>query len=166
MLIELYTTHYLTPDQYKDCNFFDQIDILDSYKFYSSGINGLFELRIIITKRKGDPHQHRYNLGFGKWDSANLDIDDLFKTKNGDVDKILATVASKAVDFLKKFPKAEIGAKGSTDARTRLYQKSIAKNFEFIPSSLRIDGIIIKDNYGWREFEKGKNYDAFLLSAK
>ena len=54
-------------------------------------------------------------------------------------------------------------AKGSTDARTRLYQMGIAANLEEIQSLLTVYGFT---NNTWSEFEKNINYDAFLVIRK
>lgn len=166
MLVKKYTTDQVSPDQYKGAQFYESHDIFDSHKFMSTGQNGSFELHILIFKEKGADKNEAYELGFGKWDSASKELDDLFETNNKDVDQILATVAEKALEFLKRYQNAQIFATGSTAGRTRLYQRQIARNLDIIPPSLRIQGGSIKSNPGWSDFQKGINYDAFLLSAK
>ncbi|GLU53481.1 DUF6934 family protein [Dyadobacter frigoris] len=166
MHIERYITDHLDPDSYIECSFFDIVDVLDSHKFYSSGSNGIFELRSILTRLKTTTNRHRLNLGFEVWNSSALDIDDLFETRNGDADEILATVAWKALEFLLMNPETEIFTSGSTSARTRLYQIGIARNMDYLPENLRIEGIELQKKSGWVEFQKGINYDAFLLSVK
>lgn len=166
MLVKKYKTDQVSPDQYKEAEFNHDHDIFDSHKFISSGDSGSFELHILIFKEKGAKKSDAYELGFGKWDSKSNTLDDLFETNNNDVDQILATVAEKALEFLLNHPNARIFATGSTPGRTRLYQRQIAKNLDIIPPSLRVQGVSVKDNSGWSDFQKGINYDAFLLSAK
>ncbi len=102
MHINRYITDQLDPDSYKTCSFYSIVDIVDSYKFHSSGNNGNFEMRIILTRLKNTSYKNRLNLGFGVWNSASLDIDDLFETRNGDADEILATVHGKRLNFFYK----------------------------------------------------------------
>lgn len=166
MHVNRYITDQLDPDSYKTCSFYSIVDIVDSYKFHSSGNNGNFEMRIILTRLKHTSYKNRLNLGFGVWNSASLDIDDLFETRNGDADEILATVAWKALEFLLQNPDSEIFASGSALARTRLYQIGISKNINSLPENLRIEGIELQKEFGWVEFQKGINYDAFLLCVK
>ncbi|GLU56389.1 hypothetical protein Dfri01_58500 [Dyadobacter frigoris] len=166
MIVKKYNTDQVHPDQYKGADFYEDHDIFDSHKFISTGNSGTFELRTLIFKEKGADKNDAYELGFGKWNPETKKLDDLFETNNEDVDEILATVAGKALEFLKKHPQARIFATGSTPGRTRLYQRQIGKNLDNIPDSLRIQGVSIKTKLGWSDFQKGINYDAFLLSAK
>ncbi len=166
MSVKKYNTDQVNPDQYKGADFYDHYNIFASDKFISTGESGTFELHIVIFQKKGSRRRNLYELGFGKWNPDTKEIDDLFETKNGDVDEILATVAVKALEFLQNHPSAAIYAVGSTETRTRLYQRQIAKNLDIIPESLRIQGVSVKNNLGWSDFEKGINYDEFLLTAK
>ena len=64
-------------------------------------------------------------------------------------------------DFLKNQPNAAVFAKGSTLSRTRLYQINILAYYEeIIKKSLNIYGYA---NEEWKEFEKGINFEAFIL---
>ncbi|MCX6219007.1 hypothetical protein [Spirosoma sp.] len=62
-----------------------------------------------------------YNLGFGDFDSDTMQVNDLADSRNGDKDKVLATVARATLDFLSTYPLATVYATGSTDSRTRQY---------------------------------------------
>jgi len=159
-----YKIHSVGLEEYKD--YLNYVDILDSCKFYSSGKSGDFELRMLITREKGGSGFKDLNLGFGVWNEEIRDIDDGIETKNGDMQQILATVANRALEFLSRYPEAEIFAKGSTPSRTRLYQMEIAKIIDEVPDGLRIEGLVSNDDIGFVNFQKGINFDAFLLSAK
>jgi hypothetical protein len=54
-------------------------------------------------------------------------------------------------------------AKGSTPARTRLYQMGIAGNFSEINAFLHVYGFL--DGH-WSKFEKNINYEAFFVLRK
>lgn len=164
MKVPQYKIHSVGLEEYKD--YLNYVDILDSCKFYSSGKSGDFELRMLITREKGSLDVKDLNLGFGVWNNDTKDIDDEIETKNGDMQQILATVANRALEFLSRYPEAEIFAKGSTASRTRLYQMEIAKIIDEVPDGLRIEGLVSNDDIGFINFQKGINFDAFLLSAK
>ncbi|CAG5072519.1 hypothetical protein DYBT9623_04180 [Dyadobacter sp. CECT 9623] len=142
------------------------VDILDLRKFYSQGRNGKFELRIIVTRSKGNWDLDLFNIGFGVWDETLQIIDDSVQTKNDDMPKILGTLADYALSFLKKYPAAGLYAEGSTISRTRLYQREIAKVLSYVPPDLCIYGLVKQDEVGFIEFKRGTNFDAFLLSRR
>lgn len=116
----------------------------------------LFKKRIIIE-------DGLFNLAFGDWNEDLNKLDDSIRSNNGDRDKILATVASTAIDFTDRFPEAEIFTEGSTPARTRLYQMGISNNLEEISEDFEIQGYIYQE---WSRFRKGVNYEAFLIKRK
>jgi len=72
-------------------------------------------------------------------------------------------VASAVIEFIKYYPDAIIFAKGSTPARTRLYQIGIFTNWQEISLLLDIEGFI--EGY-WLPIEKHRNYHAFLVRVK
>lgn len=77
---------------------------------------------------------------------------------------MLATVADTVVDFLTNHPHAAIFAQGSTAARTRLYQMNILLYWEEINKASYIIHGYLKGN--WQVFEKGINFDAFIIRKK
>lgn len=147
----------------------------DSYRFYSEGPNGKFELRIVFSPLVQD----FYNLGFGVYNALTDDIDDKIQTRNGDMDTILATVAQTAIEFLAERRSAYLLASGSTGIRTRKYQMGIGQYLQELTQSHSVRGFIAdRDAAGntigqwpswdgeWFEFRNGINYDAFLLYLK
>ncbi len=91
-----------------------------------------------------------YNLGFGDYDPVTNAVSDTIKSNNGDRDKVLATVAATATDFLNWHPKASILATGSTDARTRTYQIGISRFYDEITPEHDVFGL---RNDNWEVFE-------------
>ena len=104
-----------------------------------------------------------FNLGFGDWNEELQQIDDSKRTNNRDRNKVLTTVAFTALDFTHKFPKAKIFVEGSTLARTRLYQMGIAYNLLEITDKFDIQGFRGEQ---WEPFQRGRNYNAFLITRK
>lgn len=104
-----------------------------------------------------------YNLGFGDKNERTSDADDHVITNNGDSQKVLATVATTVYAFLDKHPKAWIYATGSNNIRTRLYRIGITNNLAEITRDFEVFGLA---NNAWYPFEKGVEYEAFLLKKK
>lgn len=132
------------------------------YEFYSEGPRGRIRKLIQFHLLQEQPDVI-YNLGFGDWVEEISDVDDLAVSNNNDRKKILATVAQAVVAFTENHKSAFIVAKGSTPARTRLYQMGISEFYDEIAPLFYVSGRI---NNHWLAFEKGKNYDAFLIKRK
>lgn len=151
------------------------------YSFYSTGYSRVVELRMRITPM--DATARLYNIGFGVWDPWRKDINDKANIRNGDTDRILATVGQKALEFLRQNPQANIAATGSIlpgemALRTSKYQMGISKYYIELSRFCNIygfkaekwDGVIVGEwpdwDGAWVPFERGTNYDAFLLNLK
>jgi hypothetical protein len=129
------------------------------YEFLSVGIKGAIKKAVnYIEVAPGI-----YNLGFGDLNEATHEIKDTTRSNNGDRDKVLATVASTVIDFMKQYPDAIIYAAGETPVKTRLYQMGINSNWHEINQLFTIKGYA---KGVWEPFTQKKNYDAFTLTAK
>jgi len=91
------------------------------------------------------------------------DIDDMIVTDNGDSEKVLATVVAAIYAFCDKFPEAWIYATGSTTARTRLYRIGINKYYDVVENDFEIFG---QTQNEWERYQKGKDYEAFVIQRK
>lgn len=132
------------------------------FEFSSEGPNGKIKkvVRYSLQNANGITY---FNLGFGDLNKVTGTIDDLAISDNKDRDKILATVAATVLEFTGHFPSAMVYAKGSTLARTRLYQMGIVANWEQIDDLLEIYGFA---KGKWEKFTKNVNYEAFLVLRK
>jgi len=131
------------------------------YEFFSEGPKGRIR-KLIVYKYLGTLEGHAYyNLGFGDYDPVLKKINDLTVSNNLDRDKVLATVAATATDFTMHYPGCRIVVKGSTAARTRLYQMQIAANYEMISEMFDIQGQTA--DLEWVPFTGGKNYRGFIF---
>lgn len=146
-----------------------------SYRFFSEGTRGRFKMHVHFARVRGNT----YNLGFGVVDDESEWIDDLFEVRNGDSQKILATVASVTLSFLEAHPERRIFATGSTIPRTRLYQMGINRVLPALTGytvtgcltgdmqSVGPDGpsVLLQDRLSmkWQPFEKGVMYNAFMI---
>jgi hypothetical protein len=137
-------------------------ETLLEYEFFSDGPNGKIRKLIVFT-----PHNiggvTYFNLGFGDYIENTGKVNDLAVSDNKDTEKVLATVAATVMEFIISFPDMIVYARGSTRARTRLYQMGIAANWNEIQSLLDVLGFI---NGQWYPFEKNVNYEAFIVFKK
>ena len=129
------------------------------YLFFSEGHQGRIAKGIIYSEIE----KNLFNLGFGDWNEELQELDDSNRSNNGDRDKVLATVASTTLDFIRQFPEARIYAEGSTPARTRLYQMGIGDNLLEINEKFEVEARL---NSRWEHFQRGRNYEAFLIRRK
>jgi hypothetical protein len=124
-----------------------------------------------------------YNLSFGLWNPSASILDDKAEVRNGDMDRILATVGHQAITFLDQNPDASITAAGSILSgkpaiRTRKYQMGINSNYEMLSERHHVYGFVAEKLNGefvgqwprwkgrWEAFDRRTNYDAFLLNLK
>lgn len=122
----------------------------DRYEFLSAGRNGVIK-KIVSYQQIAF---NLYNLAFGDWTEAQQRADDSVRTNNLDTDKVITTVAATVIDFRKLHPNSFIFVKGSSAARTRLYQIGICKHWHIISLEFAVEGLYKGQ---WAPFEKGKN---------
>jgi hypothetical protein len=135
-----------------------------TFEFLSSGPNGTIKKVVLYQEIESDV----YNLAMGDWNEQNQRIDDNTRSNNEDRDKVLATVASTVIEFIRHHPNATVFAKGNTPAKTRLYQIGIAANFREITEVIKVQGFFTDthSNGAWEIFTKNRNYEAFTARAR
>lgn len=132
------------------------------FEFESEGPNG--NIRKVVRYSPQNANGITYfNLAFGDLHEETQKINDLAVSNNKDRDKILATVAATVLEFTENFPDIMVYAKGSTPARTRLYQMGIISNLDQIVPLLEIYGFA---GGNWERFVKNVNYEAFIVLRK
>ncbi|MBS7566846.1 hypothetical protein KHS38_20745 [Mucilaginibacter sp. Bleaf8] len=131
------------------------------YEFFSEGPKGRIKKSVRFIKINDDPIV--YNLAFGDVDPATGKVSDLTTTDNKDREKVLATVAGTIHTFCNHYGNHYIYAEGSTSARTRLYQMSIARLWDDISKDFVVYGI--KNGLPY-EFELNVNYEGFLVKRR
>ena len=99
------------------------------------------------------------NLERYEYSASNTFLDFEFES-DGPKGKIAATV----LEFTRHFPDVIVYAKGSTSARTRLYQIGIVANWKEIEPLLYVFGF--EQKKGWEPFQRNVNYQAFLVKRK
>ena len=133
------------------------------FEFDSDGPNGKIR-KIVRYSPQNAAGITYFNLGFGDLNQKTGKIDDLAISNNKDREKILATIAATVLEFTQRFTDVMVYAKGSTSARTRLYQIGISANWKEIEPLLYVYGY--EQDKGWQLFHKNVNYQAFLVKRK
>ncbi|WP_264537392.1 DUF6934 family protein [Flavobacterium sp. N1736] len=141
-----------------------------TFEFISKGTNG--NIGKAITYQCINEEIKIYNLCFGdnkgiNKETGELNIDDIAVSNNGDLEKILATIASSAYIFSETYPDRLIFFKGSTPARTRLYRRAICKEFDYISKTFAIFGAInINGKIINVPFNASDDFYGFYIKAK
>jgi len=134
------------------------------YEFFSRGSKGIIKKIVRFDEFTTSEGYGIFNLALGDWNETKQAIDDAVVSNNGDTEKVLATVAFIALDFVDRFPNALLYIEGSTPARTRKYQIAISRHFEDIDELFNIFGITKQGEIN--EFTKNVNYEGFLFKSK
>jgi hypothetical protein len=132
------------------------------YEFYSEGPRGKIKKHVRfqpLQRMSGNA----YNLAFGDADEITGKMDDMVVSNNKDRVKVLQTVATVVVDFLKFHPQSIILVQANTLSRIRLYQMGISANLLKINQHYEIYAELENE---WFPFQKGINYERFLLFKK
>ncbi|MFW0714297.1 DUF6934 family protein [Pedobacter sp. N23S346] len=120
------TIDVMLLDQYE---YFAKNNFL-TYQFTSEGVKGSVEKIVQYSKLTIPGVGIVYNLGFGDL-SEDGNISDITNSNNGDMEKVLATVANTVYDFIENYPNQLVFAHGSTTIRTKLYQRKLIVIFVY-----------------------------------
>ncbi|WP_346320222.1 hypothetical protein [Chitinophaga sp. YIM B06452] len=134
------------------------------FEFWSEGPRG--RIRKVVRYARLNERidgETLHSLSFG--DPLELGDQNMYhaRSNNGDRDKILATVAFTALEFALRHPEGKILIRGSTPARTRLYQMGMNANWGYIGELFRLEGFRCGQ---YEEFRRGRNYQYFLAQRK
>jgi hypothetical protein len=127
------------------------------FEFESIGSKGVITKIVLFTKIKN----RLWNLGFG--DKLEDDWDDEVISNNGDLIKVIATVAAIANDFSEKWPARVIFIDPVDEKRKSLYNAVFKRNQTEIEQTFQILGFYRKH---WRPFDAQKMFDKFQISRK
>lgn len=145
-----------------------------TYLFISNGVNGQIPKIVSFSKINISKNRPVFNLAFGnlKVSRDKSFIDDQCRSNNGDIAKVLATVARIAIEFMHENPDAVISFCGAMDEksiragrnqRNVIYQRGIDTNWEELNRLFRIWGV-------WgqyqEEYVRGTCYDEILIENR
>ena len=132
-------------------------EVFEIFDFYSHGPKGIIHKRVMYLPTS---ESNLWQLIMGDYDPVNDKLDVFNVTNNDDREKVLATVGSTLFTFFNKHPKLMVYAKGSTDARTRLYQMGINQLFDEIEYEFYVFGELDGE---YTRFIKNVNYKSFIV---
>ena len=112
-----------------------------TYEFVSNGPKGKIRKVIVYTEFGTVNNEVAYNLGFGDIDEKTGMVNDAVVTDNKDRTLVLATVAQTIIEFSAHFGKHWIRVRGSTSARTRLYQIGVSGIWDDIKYDFELYGL-------------------------
>ncbi len=101
-----------------------------------------------------------YNLALGDLDSDG-NLDDNVVSNNGDMQKIMATVAQIIIKFFARYPDQQVYITGSSPTRIRLYRAIIAREMERWVEVFEVRGVLNGKPF---PFEICTDYEAFLIT--
>lgn len=104
-----------------------------------------------------------FNLAFGDSEEGSAYLNDRSVSNNQDRLKVLHTVATAVIDFLKDHARSIVLIKANSIARARLYQMMIASIWKEIEEDYEVQG---KHGRYWMPFVKGLNYSEFIVYKK
>ncbi|WP_019940757.1 DUF6934 family protein [Dyadobacter beijingensis] len=161
----------------KDIYHFQSIEDSSLYTFTSEGIHGKIHKVVLMSPLIDELNAHfdpLFNLAFG--DIVRLKdswvLDDSIRTGNGDMPKVIATVAAIAIAFLEKHPHSTLSFQGYMDPKSAflgknqrniLYQRGINSNWEELSAKLRFWGVKAGK---FESYTRGSTYDRILANRK
>jgi hypothetical protein len=101
-----------------------------------------------------------FNLAFGDVDESG-DLNDLIVSNNGDMYKVMATLAQIVVAFFGRYPAKEVYFAGSSYARTRLYRAVLNREMANWSAIFEVRGVVKGEPV---PFQSGIEFDGFLIS--
>ena len=133
-------------------------DSMYAYAFLSVGKQGNITKVVYFQEIS----QRIYNLAMGDaTDDINKPIDDMKVSNNGDMPKVMATVAKIMVKFLAQNTHATILIEGNTPTKKALYQRIITNNIQDLAPLFVILGIDVGGNI--LSFEPQISYEALII---
>lgn len=132
------------------------------FKFISNGPNGSITKFIIFSEL--DSEENIYNLALV--DVLQHEISDTHLSNNGDLRKVLATVAQILIEYTSKFPERTIFFQGSDNQgkRSSVYHRAISQYYSILEKEFYIHGVISEKVA--EKFNPMKKYNGFLVKRK
>ena len=133
------------------------------YKFVSIGPKG--EITKLIIFEELDLETNLYNLSLVDLFDDGM-MSDSNNSNNGDLRKILVTVAKVLMDYTLIFPERTIYFEGSDDQgkRNAVYNRAISSYLSIFENDLIIKGVTIENVI--EMYNPSKRYIAFLVKRK
>lgn len=132
-------------------------EALTRFYFVSKGNKGNILKVIAFSQWDGNA----WNLGFGDFRDGR--IDDRVVSNNGDIGKVMQSVAYSAFSFLEKYPERSIIIQPVDEKRKRLYNLIFQRHYEELATAFILQG---KHGNDWNPYSPNETYDVFEVSLK
>ena len=166
-------TLFMNKDIYPFRNVIDDF----VYLFVSEGIHGTIDKGVLIDPIPDNLSywfKSTYNLGFGDVviSENGWGLNDNVRSGNGDMPKVIATVARIAIDFLTSHPSSVLSFQGYIDSKSAeqgknhrniLYQRAINSNWNELSIKFSFWGV--KEGQ-IEEYVVSQQYDQILVKLK
>ena len=143
-----------------DKPFYEFIILEEAFKYEFVSVGHLNIKKVIIYQTTDLPDFYSLTLADIL---PNGELDVYIESRNGDMEKVLATVIQTIQTFLGHYPHAKIAFSGGTPKRTRLYSIILNKEIEKVQSNLKILGL---NDEGLVPFERNQKYEGFVILKK
>jgi hypothetical protein len=130
------------------------------FEFLSVGPEKTIEKAVVFTLV--DASTNLFNLALVDILSDGSHCDKIV-SNNGDLEKVMATVAECIAVFFEHYPSAGVYVKGSTPSRNRLYRIVFSRELSKIKKYYELHGLT---GSFIESFEANKSYDVYLLKLK
>jgi hypothetical protein len=127
------------------------------FNFTSIGSKGNIQ-KIITFSVIGD---NLWNLGFG--DASKTGWSDSAISNNGDIFKVMETIAQAAIIFTASFPERQLIINPVDSKRKALYNTIFKRKHQEILELFKITGIL---NNNLKNYDPNVNFDMFLIARK
>jgi hypothetical protein len=141
--------------------------IENAYNYYSSGNKTQFVFqshgpkgKIVKVIRFEFANENRWNLGFGDFKRGKIETGEL--SNNGDMVKVLTTVALATLDFLEEYPDRIIEIRPIDEKRKKIFNLIFIRRWEQIQRKAGIIGIKGNDR---ERYSPNEFYDSFEITA-
>lgn len=129
------------------------------YYFESKGVNGNIVKAVVFSEYE----ENIFNMALLDYDFQTEEFSDMSSSNNGDMTKVLATVAVIVDAFLQNNPSYTVYFEGNTKAKNKLYNRIIKNNYDFLVENYEIRGRIEdKQDIYFKE----NQYDGFYIYKK
>jgi hypothetical protein len=129
------------------------------YYFESKGANGLIIKAVFFNEYEPNV----YNMALMDYDISLDQYSDMSSSNNGDMSKVLTTVAEIVHDYLQHNPINIVYFEGNTALKNKLYNRIIKNNYEFFANFYEIRG---KKGDSQEFYSIDCQYDGFYIYKK
>lgn len=132
------------------------------YYFESKGVNGTIIKAVIFNEYEPNV----YNMALMDYNIEKEEFSDTSSSNNGDIAKVMATVAEIIHAYLQQHQKHIVYFEGNTSAKNKLYNRIIKNNYDFFTEFYEIRGKINIEGETQEIYSPQNQYYGFYIYKK